>query len=102
MARFDLYETRSARIPFLVEVQSDLFDELRSRVVIPLTPASRADTPAVPRLHPMIMIEDKPYYLVTSEITTVPLQSLHTRVGNIQAEHRDTITAAMDFLFQGY
>ena len=102
MARFDLYETRSARIPFLVEVQSGLFDELRSRVVIPLIPATRADTPTVPRLHPMIVIEDARYCLVTSEITTVPLKSLHTRIGNIEAEHGDTITAAMDFLFQGF
>ncbi len=101
MARFDLYKTRSQRIPYLLEVQSDTLETLASRVVIPVVSLEQAGAARLPRLNPGIMIDGVPHILMPQEMTTIPASKLRRPVGNI-AEHRDAITAAMDFLFQGF
>lgn len=102
MARFDLFRTRSQRIPYLLDVQSDLLQDFAGRVVIPLVPERTFSSPLLPRLNPVITVEGSPHVLLTQEITTIPREKLRERVNNIEASHRDTITAAMDFLFQGF
>lgn len=102
MARFDLYQTRSTRIPYLLDVQADLLDELASRVVIPVLPQDPDGTAHIAHLNPVIQISGIAHLLMTQEITTVPQQMLTNTVDNLEAEHRDTITAALHFLFQGY
>ncbi|WP_300554505.1 CcdB family protein [Maricaulis sp.] len=102
MARFDIYETNRGPYPLVIDVQAGLLSELGTRVVIPLAkPDGRADQVA-PRLYPVITIDGTDYLLMTSEVATRPVRAFKSPVGNIEAEHRDTITAAMDFLFQGY
>ncbi|WP_203291511.1 CcdB family protein [Maricaulis parjimensis] len=101
MARFDLYRVHNWPIPLLVDVQADFLDDLSSRVVIPLKSQANTSGPDLPRLTPTLIIEGQPYWLMTSEIGAQPLRWLGQPVGNIR-QHRDTITAAMDFLFQGF
>ncbi len=102
MARFDLYRTRSTRIPYLLDVQAGLLDELASRTVIPVLPGEQVGAAHMSRLNPVIHISGIAHLLMTQEITTVPRETLRNRVGNLEATHRDAITAALDFLFQGY
>ncbi|MBR9824453.1 MAG: plasmid maintenance protein CcdB [Alphaproteobacteria bacterium] len=101
MARFDLYQTRSPRLPYLLDVQADLLSDLETRVVIPVLPQTGREASHVPRLHPVLMISGVAHMLMTPEITTVPREKLSKPVGNI-AKHRDAITDALDFLFQGF
>jgi toxin CcdB len=101
VARFDLYRIKAWRIPLVVAVQSDLLDELDSRVVIPLRAAGPTEMPSLPRLNPVLDIDGHRHVLETTDLGAQPLYWLGAPIGNIK-EHRDTITAAMDFLFQGY
>ena len=101
MARFDLYRVPGWPIPLLVDVQASFLGNLSSRLVIPLQPIAATLEPGLPRLTPALIIDGEPYRLMTSDIGAQPLQWLGQPVGNI-SQHRDTITAAMDFLFQGF
>ena len=101
MARFDLYRVDTWRIPLLVNVQSDVLDDIASRVVIPLREIGDGEEPVLPGLKPVLVIDEKRYVLVTPDIGAQPLHWLGRPVGNIK-NHRDSIIAAMDFLFQGY
>ena len=101
MARFDLYRVPAWPIPLLVDVQADFLTSLSSRVVIPLQSLAETSGPELPRLTPTLVIEDKPYRLLVSEIGAQPVRWLGQPVGNAR-QHRDTITTAMDLLFQGF
>lgn len=99
MARLSLYETpQSDRL--LLDVQSNLFDNLSTRVVIPLLPAS-VTPPSISRLHPVLTIDGVPYVLATHLISAVPREVLSRQRGSL-ADRRDEITAALDMLFQGF
>ena len=102
MARFDVYRFASKAAPLLVDVQADLLGELSSRVVVPLAPVAKAGNEELPRLKPKIEIGGKYYILMTTDIGVVPVASLGKLTGNIEDEHRYEITAALDFLFQGF
>jgi toxin CcdB len=101
LARFDLYRVNSRRIPLMVDVQAELLGDLASRVVIPLRVVEQAEEPPLPRLKPVLVIGGQPYLLLTTDIGAQPVHWLGKPVGNIK-EHRDMITSAMDFLFQGF
>lgn len=102
MARFDLYPTRSTRIPYLLDVQSDLLDGLPGRIVMPVIPKHAFEDARMARLNPIVPIAGTLHILLTQEIATVPKEKLSRPVANIEADHRDEIVAALDFLFQGY
>ena len=102
MARFDVFELHSKTVPLVVDVQASLLDELMSRVVVPLLPFSRAKAEILPRLKPKITVGGQDYVLITTDIAALPVTRLGRCIANIEATHRDDITAALDFLFQGF
>lgn len=97
MARFDLYSDGDN---FLLDVQADTLGDLNSRTVVPLRLPRQAPVPAG-RLNPLFQVEGQRYILVTQFIAAIPENELRAPVANL-AEHRDEITAALDFLFQGF
>lgn len=97
MARFDLY--RDGR-NFLLDVQADTLVDLNTRVVVPVRRPDAAPAPAH-RLNPIFEIDGQRYVMVTQFIAAVPESELRPATGNL-AKHRDTITAALDMLFQGF
>jgi toxin CcdB len=101
VARFDLFRVNSRRIPLMVDVQAEILGDLASRVVIPLRVVDQAEELPLPRLKPVLVIGDQSYLLLTTDIGTQPIHWLGKPVGNIK-EHHETITSAMDFLFQGF
>ena len=104
MARFDIRRNANAEktdeFPYLIEVQSDLMDQLRTRVVIPLMSVERYGAP-IERLNPVLEVEGRAYVAVTSELAGVHLSALGPLVASA-AERGDELTAAIDFLLQGY
>lgn len=102
MARFDVYAYESKSVPLVVDIQADLLSDLASCVVIPLIPETKAKKEALPRLKPVIDIEGKTYVLMTTDIGTLPRHTLGKHICNIESTHRDIITEAVDFLFQGF
>lgn len=101
MARFDVHEYGGA-IPMVLDVQADLLSDLNTRMVVPLVPLKGAEREVLPRLKPVIAIGGHDYVMVTTDMAAVPLTALGKRVTNIEDPYRDTVTEAVDFLFQGF
>ena len=99
MSRFDV--RRGVRgIPYYLEVQSEAHDHLATKVVIPMIEMSRIENPTR-GLHLRLEVEEKSYYLVTPMIAAVPAHTLGKVVANLESHSYD-ITAAIDFLLQGF
>ena len=105
MARFDVYANPSAHAsttPYLLDVQSNLLDGLDSRMVIPLRSLEHFAKVKLPtRLTPVLSILGKDYLLETPKMGAVPERILKNPIVSLD-EDQARITAALDFLFQGY
>jgi len=105
MARFDVFAnsgTHAANTPYLLDVQSDLFDGLDSRVVIPLRLLSHFARVKLPEnLMPIFSVNGQDCLLETPKMAAVPLRALKAPVASLAAQ-QDRVVAAMDFLFNGY
>ncbi len=102
MARFDVYEYGSKSVPLVLDVQADLLSDLSTCVVVPLVPETKARKEAVPKLKPVIQVDGKNYILITTDIAAITRKSLGEAVANIEDNHRQDVTDALDFLFQGF
>ncbi|MCS2148812.1 CcdB family protein [Scandinavium manionii] len=87
--------------PFLLDVQSDIIEELTTRVVIPLYPLSRLTTKPVRRLTPILNIEGNDYLVMTHEMASIRLTQIGDEVMNARP-YRQTIKNALDFIFDGF
>ncbi|NGO49820.1 CcdB family protein [Allomesorhizobium camelthorni] len=99
MARYDLFSSVGAE-GYLLNVQTDLLDHLKTRVVIPLLPAGTTPPP-VKRLNPIFEIGGQKYVLATQLLSAVPVQELTRREDSLSRYH-DQIVGALDMLFQGF
>ncbi|NGM23160.1 plasmid maintenance protein CcdB [Roseomonas stagni] len=99
MARFDLYRPKGSAA-WLLDVQADFLDHLRTRVVVPLLPPD--GVPArITDLHPAFEVEGQRLLMATQLMAAVPRRDLGRPVGNL-APHRDDITRALDLLLTGF
>ncbi len=105
MARFDVYANPGAQAkttPYLLDVQSDLLDNLDSRIVIPLRGMEHFAKVKLPtRLTPVLSVNGRDYLLETPKMAAVPLRILKAPLASLAAAQAE-ITGALDFLFQGY
>jgi toxin CcdB len=105
VAQFTVYRNKNPRsratFPFLVNVQSDLLEELHSRVVIPLTKATALTRKPVTHLMPTVHFEGEAYVLMTPQLAAIARSELGAPAGSL-AERRETIVAALDFLVFGF
>ena len=105
MPRFDVYRNSGEHAevtPYLLDVQSDLLQGLETRIVVPLRRRDRFPGVSLPaNLMPTFEIEGVECLLETPKLAAVPLRLLKTPVASLAASQFE-ITAAMDFLFQGY
>ena len=99
MSRFDLYRGQGYS-DYLLDVQSDFVDFLETRMVIPLVGAAKLGK-INPRLHAPVTIDGALFFTVTNLMGAMPAHSLGKPLGNL-AEHSHDITAAIDFLLQGF
>lgn len=103
MKQFDLYENADIDskdgYPYFVDVQTDLLDNLNSRVVIPLVPLKNAQE--YPKnLCPSVIVNDKQYALMTHQIASVSSSFLDRKEGSLLL-NREDIISALDFLLTG-
>ena len=87
-------------VPYLLDVQADLLDDLATRVVVPLIAAS-AMGKAIDHLNPQFQIGDETVIMSTAELAGVPMRAIGEKVGSLK-DQRDEIIAALDFLFIGF
>jgi toxin CcdB len=104
MSQFDVYRNANpatrARIPYLLDVQSDLLDPLATRVVVPLCKPEVLKGKLAERLNPVFEVEGRRMAMLTPELAGVSRKILSERVGNLSNE-RYSIVAALDLLFTG-
>ncbi|TPL86692.1 plasmid maintenance protein CcdB [Mesorhizobium sp. B2-3-14] len=99
MPRYDVFAGR-VEDNYLLDVQSDLLDNFKTRVVVPLLPVATVPPP-MRKLHPIFEINGRKLVMATHLIATVPASELVESRLNL-AKHHDDIVAALDMLLQGF
>ena len=103
MAQFDVHRNigrQRGAIPYVVIVQSSLFDKYRRRVVVPMVRRSEVDnlsSMAGLRMNPVFSIEGVDVVLHPLEIVSVALEQLGEKVTSL-AQDGNSITDALDEL----
>ena len=104
MAQFDVHRNTGKQrepIPYVVVVQSALYDGYRRRVVVPLvrrTILGAAAASKATRINPVFTIEEIELVLHPLELVSVALDQLGEKVGDLQ-EHGAAIADALDEVF---
>jgi len=105
MPQFAVYRNEntgsSEQCPFLVDVQADLFEELGTRVVIPLAQAAELTGFPMRYLIPAVAFQGKPYALLTPQLAGILREELGPPVGTL-ADQQRVISAALEFLLRGF
>jgi len=99
MPRYDVFAGRIEG-NYLLDVQSDLLDNFKTRVVVPLLPVATVPPP-MRKLHPTFEINGRKLVMATHLIATVPASELGESRLNL-TKHPDDIVAALDMLLQGF
>jgi len=99
MARYDVF-AGAADDSYLIDVQTDLIDHLRTRVVVPLLP-SGSTPPPIRKLNPVFEIGGRKLVMATQFMATVPVAELGESRFNL-AMHQEQIEGALEMLFQGF
>ena len=104
MARFDVHENpnpaTAQTAPFLLDVQSDLLEELATRLVVPLFRLDAVGSVAS-YLNPTFTINNIPVVMSTAEQAAVPVTALGTKVQTLR-ERETEIIGALNFLLTGF
>jgi len=104
MAQFDVYRNANpatrARIPYLLDLQSDLLEPLATRIVAPLCKPEVLSGKPAERLNPAFEIEGRKVLMLTPGLAGVPRRVLGERVANLAHERR-AIIGALDLAFTG-
>jgi len=101
MAQFDVYENTNRAtaelFPYLLDVQNDLLDDLRTRVVVPLGVGIQP----VRHLNPTFEIEGKKVVMSTADMAGISLNACGQKVLSLESK-RNEIIDALDFLVNGF
>lgn len=99
MARFQVFRSDDDSV-LLLDIQANLLDSLRTRMVVPLYPIT--DMPwSIGKLNPRFDIDGETVVMATQRMASVGVEILDAFVTDLSNEG-DAITAAIDFLFQGF
>jgi toxin CcdB len=85
---------------YALDVQSNLLDRLDTRVMIPLTDASRVVN-VMSKLNPIFVVNGTRYLLSTERMASVPVADIGPSAVDLTSK-ADEIAAALDFLFLGF
>ena len=97
--RANLNRTTQARVPYLLELQTDMLSALDTCLVAPLVPAAEFG-PAATRLNPAFRIGNRNLVMDTALMAGVPRKLLGERVVSLAGRSVD-ILGAVDFLVSG-
>jgi toxin CcdB len=104
MAQFDVYRNSNAaqakRIPFVVDVQSDLLDHLATRVVVPLADPKVLESKPAKILNPAFVVDGRKVIMLTPELAGIPKKALGQKLAALH-DKRAEIVAALDLTFTG-
>ncbi|RMF15216.1 MAG: plasmid maintenance protein CcdB [Gammaproteobacteria bacterium] len=104
MAQFRVHENPNTgtrdTYPYLPDIQNDLLSDLRTTVVLPLTPRARAGRAAINKLCPEVQVQGETFIVLTPQIAGIDRQSLGAEIEDLSA-YRSDIIAALDFIISG-
>ncbi|MBL0420994.1 CcdB family protein [Ramlibacter sp. AW1] len=105
MAQFDVFENpnRSTRdlVPYVLDVQSALIEQLATRLVMPLSRVGSGVTHLPGNLCPMVEVRGERLVLMPHLAAPIPLRLLREPVAGFSHLASD-ICAAMDAVLSGY
>ena len=101
MAQFDVYRNHEAqtkeRIPYLLDIQNDLFGELSTRLVVPLVSKSEV----LHKLNIEITVRNQKFVISTQEMSAVSVDLLDDKVFSLEDKAQE-IMDAVNFLLMGF
>jgi toxin CcdB len=105
VSRYAVYRNQNPRTrrvyPLLVDVQAELFEDLQTCVIVPLTRAATVSEFPLAHLTPVLLFEGETYVLMTPQLAGVARADLGTHAGSVADQER-TISNALEFLFRGF
>ena len=107
MAQFGVYRNpnsqTSADYPFLLDVQSELFEDMHTRVVVPLTKAPALAEFPMAYLTPALILNGETYLMMTPLLAGIARGQLGPQVDEIgNQRQREGILRAVEFLTRGF
>ena len=105
MAQFDVHRNGGKQrdsIPYVVVVQSSIFDAYDRRVVVPLVRVAELIAAGHPRLNPRFKIHDVTVALHPLQIVSVPKRTLGEPVESLAAESERIVAALDEMLSRGW
>ncbi|HEB86644.1 MAG TPA: plasmid maintenance protein CcdB, partial [Gammaproteobacteria bacterium] len=91
MSQFTVYKNKNPKtkkiFPYLLDIQSDLLEQLRTTIVIPLGKYSTVKDQVITKLCPIVEIDSNKYAAITQQIAGIERTLLGTEVTNI-SNHR--------------
>lgn len=105
MAQFDVHRNTGRHrddIPYVVLVQSSLYDSYRRRVVVPLVRKAVLGKVSNPRFNPSFKIENVQVVLHPLEIVSVPNEMLGEYVASLSSEGSRIMDALDELLTQAW
>lgn len=104
MAQFDVFKNNNLqtaeRFPYLIEVQSDIFESSTRSVYVPLILANALSKPDK-TLNFEFTMDDKSLRFFPLDISSAPRDVVGECVGSLKHES-DTVIGALDLLFARY
>ena len=104
MSQFCAYKNpnpaTSTQYPYLLDIQSGLLGELRTTIVIPLTPSKMAAQISLSRLNPTFILDGESFTAMTQDIAGVDRRQLGVQAYDLTSQRADII-AAVDFVLSG-
>lgn len=100
MAQFDVHRNPGQQrdlVPYVVVVQSSVYDGYRRRVVVPLARKSEYGATHNARFLPVFTVKGIKVVLLPLDITSVPADRLGESIASLAA-HGDAIVGALDEL----
>ncbi|NAT79658.1 type II toxin-antitoxin system toxin CcdB [Dickeya dadantii] len=99
--QFIVYEyKRTSHYKIFVDVQSDIVDTPKRRMVIPLIEAHHLSEKVNKTLFPQIRIEGEDYRLMTTELSSVPVEVIGEVIADL-GDYADEIKDAINLMFWG-
>lgn len=104
MGQFCAYKNSNrgtrAQYPYLLDIQSDLLSELKTTIVIPLSPAKTAAPMRLSTLNPSLNLGNETFIAITQDIAGIDRNQLGAKACDLSA-YRAEIIAAVDFVLFG-
>ncbi|WP_107758790.1 type II toxin-antitoxin system toxin CcdB [Dickeya sp. Secpp 1600] len=99
--QFIVYQyKRSSHYKMFVDVQSDIVETPKRRMVIPLIESHQLSEKVNKTLFPLIRIDGEDYRLMTTELSSVPVEVIGEVIADLGG-YADEIKDAINLMFWG-